>query len=160
MSEQKPILSAAKGAEIAKKQRAAAQTKEVQEAANSKISWDRTRPVQDAIERASRIDGVDVSFSPQNQGDRVYSTLTVGSQSYAVIIDAHEGGYAIYKNEEYPTADRQYAEYEGGSKNLEEALGGIAMILGNHYPDHASNIDQAIGNSQRETVPEPPSPKS
>jgi hypothetical protein len=155
MREQKPIFSAARGAEIAKQQRAAAQTREAQEAANSKISWDRTKPVQDAIGRISQIDGVKASFYSQNQGDRVYSTLTVGGDKYAVIIDADEGGYAIYKQQEHPE-HREYAEYEGNRKSLEEALGGIAMILGYHFPEHAPAIDRAMMNSQPARGLEPP----
>lgn len=137
-------LTAAQGAKIALAHREAAQLKEVQRKTDCRIVLDMIKPVQDAINRINQIQGVNFSFLPNNLDNRIYTEFLVGNKEYAVIIDPREDGYAIYENQKNPKAGREYAKYEGGSKNLSSALGSIAMILGYHYPEHASAIDQVI----------------
>jgi hypothetical protein len=128
---------------------------------------DRAKPLENAVKALSRINGVKVSFGPCYVGTYFKAHLfvkpgLVKDHCYDITMGTADEGYAIYKRKHAPDHDadpphqcKACEVYEGSGKTLENVLQSIAMIVGIHYPDKATEIDRVI----REAINSPLAPE-
>lgn len=134
-------MNATEGAKIRDSETATQTAREKKDEFNLTRSFEKCAPLIEFVNEVRNKVGIPITLNPKEQIDRVYGHLKVGDTKYACIVEINE--CAIYKTEMYPTANREYAEYEGG-KTFKESLGAIAMIAGYHYPRKASEVDQLL----------------
>ncbi len=122
------------------------------------ISMAKTKPLQDAVELLSGINGIKISLDVCDKVDHVYAQLNIRNNSYSVYVDADKKvGYAIYNEENGKyNPDGTRGIWEGKDQILEMALHSIAMIARLHYPDKAPAIDKAIDDFIINGFPELP----
>jgi hypothetical protein len=150
--------------EIAERE-AKAREREAKYREELRISKARTKPIENAVNRLSRIKEIDVKFIMGTQISRVYARLIVASErEYAFIIDADEtGAFSVYdngrvddyyRNRRCSSFDRN-KNFEGRRDTAGACLRSLATILKRHYPQKSALIEQAIFKGLEPQRPKP-----